>query len=273
MKSHITLAALFACALPALVSPAWAQLRPILNGLPPQAQPDAKNNGLPFPLVSPAQAEKLAVTAPIKLDLDDVTLAVALDELQKQGKVELNLSRGSKETLAKTLSVHLETPSFNRAFAEIMDEAGVKASLQRWDYGGTWTVAFEQADDGTEAMQSETGLFRARLMSLGTTLSKTVNLDDTGEGKRSQQNNLTVNLALLPDLRLPLLGAVRTRVTRADDDQNRSLLPKPTPTPTATTIEVTPTRSTNKTTANGKTNCACCRPPPTPRRSRIWKAS
>ena len=210
MKSPILLVAVAACALPV-----WAQ-------------PNLKN-GLPFPLVSPAQAEKLTVAKPLKIDLDNVTLGAALDELQKQSGISFDIPRDApKETLEKPLSIHLETPSVYRAFADIMDEAGVKATLIRNnDYEGPqlWRVNFGAKDGSDEALQVENGLFRARLLSLNSTLSKTAIPGKETEKARSQQNNLTVSMALLPDPRLPLLGMPRAVVTRADDDKGRSLLP------------------------------------------------
>ena len=217
MKSQMTFATPLFCALFALVVPAGAQ-------------PAAKINGLPFPLVSPARAENLTVTAPIKLALDNVTLAAALDELQKQGGIKLELQDESPETLAKTLSVHLETLSFNRAFAEIMSEAGVTALLQRSYYDRSWTVFFEEEDRDIDAVQSAVGLFQTRLTSLNTEMYKKLNLNDNGDnGERTEKNDLTLNLTLSPDPRLPLIGGSRPRITRADDDQGRSLLPDPNP--------------------------------------------
>ncbi len=209
MKTPILLGLSLAFSLPALAQ-TEAPFKPI--------------NGLPFPLVTPDAAEKAAVTAPIKLNLKEVTLAQALEELRKQSGVEFSWnSEESKEALAKTLSIELETRSFNRAFADIMDEAGVKASLQRYDSGQPWRIAFGGGDSARDAMQSETGLFRVRLSRLNTVLSKTVNLGMTGDRARAQGNSLNVSLSLLPDLRLPLLGTPRARIESAEDDQGRSL--------------------------------------------------
>lgn len=220
MKPSHLLCALLACAAPALVVPACAQ-------------PDAIKpaNGLPFPLVAPSQAEKLTAAAPLAIHLQNVTLRAALEELQKQSGVELDLARnGSKEaqeTLDKTMSIDVDTPSFYRAFNEILDEAGVKASLQRYETNRPWSVAINQPDSTKNAPQSVQGLFEMRLLRLSTTLSKTVNLGRTDKYAHSDQNTLDVSVLLRPDLRLPLLGVPRARVTRADDDQGRSLLVKP----------------------------------------------
>ena len=217
MKSSLFLAALLACALPVVARPVLAQ--------PDTA--DKPKNGLPFPLVSPADAEKMTLKAPLKLDFDNLSLADALDQLQTQSGVSLDYSNGDKDTLAKTLSLHIETPSFTRAFGEIMDEAGLKATLQNWNGQGIWTVAFGQGDETSKALQSEVGPFVARLMSLNTTLTKQISLDNDGDAPRYQSNFLRASLTLLPDLRLPLVGNPRTRLTRAEDDQGRSLIPKP----------------------------------------------
>ena len=212
MKPQILLAAAFSIALPAL------------------AQPDALNpaNGLPFRLVAPTTAETLALPKPFKLDLKEVTLAAALQELQKQSGVTIDVANAPDETLEKKLSLHLETRSFNRAFDEIMGEAGVTASLQRNDYNRPWAINWNQKDAGAEALQSGVGLFEVRLMSLNTTLSKSLTLSgaEKRDDKRSENNFLNVYLTLSPDLRLPLVGVPRARVTRAEDEQGRSLVVK-----------------------------------------------
>ena len=209
-----------------LIAAAFALASPAL------AQPDAINpaNGLPFRVLAPAAAEILALPKPFQLDLKDVTLDAALRELQKQSGVsfDINASEAGEEKLAKPVSLELETRSFNRAFAEIMGEAGVKASLQRSYSSRPWSINWSQGDGGAKALQSGVGLFEVRLMSLNTTLSKTVKLsgDADKEARRVESNFLNVGLTLTPDLRLPIVGAARTRVTRATDDQGRSLLNK-----------------------------------------------
>ena len=197
---------------------------------PTLAQNDAGTltNQLPFPLVAPAQAEKLAVPQNIKLDLNGVTLAAALDELQKQSGVALFYqTQIPSSALSKMISVHLETRSFHRAFDEIMDEAGVTASLDRLNYNWPWRVVFDQSEYGASAPQSQSGLFRARLTRLDLVRLKAVFLDDeAGEpNRRVRSDDLRVTLTLLPDERLPGVGLSQTRFTRAEDDKGRSLLP------------------------------------------------
>lgn len=215
MKIRLLLAALVLVA-----APVWAQPDPIIK--PP--------NGLPFPLVTPAEAEKLAILQPLKLHLKNVTVAAALEELQTQSGIELDLEEVnySKKTLAKKFSIDLETRSFNAAFDAIMDAAKIKGRLQRYDTNRPWRVDFNRQygdyGDSADAPQFKQGLFGVRLTSLNTVLSKTVDLSDAKLPQRTEQNQLTLNLMMQPDLRLPLVGTVRPRLTRAQDDQGRSLL-------------------------------------------------
>ena len=214
MKTRFLLAALVLSA-----APLWAQPDPTIE--PP--------NGLPFPLISPAQAEKLALVKPIKMRLDNVTVAWALEVLQQQSGIELDMENinYSKNTLAKKLSIDIETPSFNRAFDEIMDEAGLKANLQRYDSNRPYRVNFNgryNNEEGEGAPVSSAGLFGVKLSRLNTTLSKTVDLRIFGSPQRSERNNLSAYILVQPDPRLPVVGAPRPRLTRAEDEQGRSLL-------------------------------------------------
>ena len=215
MKTRLLFAALLCCALPA-----WAQPDPVAKPV----------NGLPFPLVTPAEVEKTATLAPLKLHLVNITVASALEQLQDQSGVDLNMENEqySKQTLAKKISVDVETPSFNRAFDAIMEAAKLKPNLRRDDPNESWRVDFNRygrPNKTTVAPQSQQGLFGMRLSRLNTTLSKNVDLRDPKAPSRSEQNTLNVAFRLLPDVRLSLVGAARARFTRAEDDQGRSLLP------------------------------------------------
>ena len=214
MKFKILFVAVAACA-----APVWAQPDPIIEPI----------NGLPFSLISPAQIEKLTLTQPIKLKLENVTVAWALENLQAQSGVELDLEniQYSRNTLAKKVSVDIETPSFNRAFDEIMDKAGLKATLRRDDFNRPFRVNFSgrgNYDENAGAVESKQGLFGLRLSRLNSTLSKTVDLKIFKSPLRTQRDTLNVSVAFLFDPRLPLIGNSRVRLTRADDDQGRSLL-------------------------------------------------
>ena len=208
------------CALPLCVHTALAQ---------PDVAPQLVN-GLPFPLVAPEAAQKAALPTPLVFHFQDVTLRAALDELQKQSGVPLdNLNNALAETLDKTLTLDLETLSFNEAFREITDEAGVKASLQRWNYDQPWRVDFNQTDYSANAQQSAQGLFSARLTGVTDVLSKSVDLNNAKTPARSQEHFLNASLALLPDVRLPIIGSSRSRVTRAEDEAGHSLIAPPDP--------------------------------------------
>ena len=213
MKIPILLGALLGCGAIASAQPADA--------------PAPLVNDLPFPLVAPERAQELSVEKPIVLRLDNVTLGAALDELQKQSGVEINISPDVyPETLAKTLSIDVETLSFNQALNAILDEAGVKAHLQHWNANEPWILDLGQEDDSRNAPQSGAGLFNIRLWSLEATTSKTVMLGEKEDSMRSQHADLVASLVLNPDLSLPVIGKPQTRVTRAEDDQGRSLLPE-----------------------------------------------
>ena len=178
-----------------------------------------------FPLATPEEAAILAGIGPMKLDFDGVTLRAALQELQRQSGVALDLSR---ETPAKTLdallSLQLETRSFDRAFAAIMDSAGVRANLRRYDTNQPWSVVWGESDESKNALQSQTELFAARLTQLSSMLSKTVTLKGSEDARRSQNSGLNLSIALRPDLRWPLIDRPKTRLTRAQDEAGRSLL-------------------------------------------------
>ena len=210
MKKLILLGATLACALPIA-----AQDAPT----PPL------RNGLPFPLIAPAEVEKLATLKPIKLRFDDVTVAEALEELQKQSGVELDLEsvNYSRYTLAKRVSFDIETRSFRRAFAAIMDAAKLDAKLESYDFSPPWRVTFGPGTRGKGAPQSAQGLFALRIDSISSRLAKS--LDLTGQEARSaQQDDVTALVTLLPDPALPVLGRAEVRLTRAEDEQGRSLL-------------------------------------------------
>ena len=184
-------------------------------------------NGLPFPLVAPEKAQQLAVERPIVLDFDDATLGTVLDELKKQSGVAFEIQRGSgKEQLDKKLSIHLETPSFNRAFREIMDEAGAKATLQDWASNQSLQLFFGYEEERGNMPQAGVGLFEIALSNFTTSFNKTVSFRDIKAPERSENNSLTANLGLRSDPRLPVVGSPQARLTRADDDQNRSLIPQ-----------------------------------------------
>ena len=214
MKTRFLLSVLLACAAP-------------LSAQPTDDAPKLVND-LPFRLVAPDQAQKLAVEKPIVLHLQNVTLAAALDELKQQSGVEFIVEpQGFEESLQKTLSLDIETPSFGRALTEILDEAGVKATTQRWDPSEPLRLMFGQQTETSQTQKSVNGLFQFGLNSVGYNLSRSVDLSDVAAPKRSQTQGISVTLALSPDLRLPVIGSPQARATLARDEQGRSLLLDP----------------------------------------------
>ena len=210
MKLRGVVGATLICSLPV-----WAQPDPIMR-LP---------NGLPFRVVSPEEAENLVSTGPIKLKLEDVSVARALEELQAQSGVELDLQdlQYSKETLAKRISIDVEKRSFKGAFDEIMDKAALYASLRRTGSSGAYRVEFNTKNEVTEGSVFSQGLFSVRLVSLSYEALHKLDVSDAKIPFRTQSQTLTADITMSPDMRLPLVGSSRGRVTRAEDDQGRSL--------------------------------------------------
>lgn len=202
----------------------------VLCALPALAQPDIKPDGAPsFPKVSPEDAAKLGLTAqPIKLHLRDVTLRAALVELQKQSGIALDLSWGGGDALDKKLSLDIETRSFNAAFASILDEADVKARLQRWDGNATWNLQFG-AQDESDAPQSGVLPFQLRATNLNSNFNRYVTPGKTKAASRGQSETLSVTFTLPSDPQLTLATTPRIRLSRAEDEAGHSLLLPPDP--------------------------------------------
>ena len=203
-------------------APVWAQPEPLVARFVP-APPLV--NGLPFRLVAPTQAEKLAMLSPIRINIRNATVATALEELQTQSGISFNLEevRYSKKTLAKRANFAIETSSFNAAFDAIMSAAKLKARLSRYSDDELWRVDFDP-QSGAEGLPNRQGLFGLRLMRLNTTLFKSADLSDAQSPQRRENNRLVASLKPMPDARLPVIGAPRPRLTRAEDEQGRSWL-------------------------------------------------
>jgi hypothetical protein len=199
----------------------------VLCALPVLAQPELKPvNGLPYPVVTPEEAVKLGQSdTPIALHLRDVTVRQALDELQKQGGVTLDTRWGDQNALSKRLSLDLQTHSLQEAFKSILDEADIKGMLQRSNKSGSYQAILGQFQMLTELPQGTpvSGLpsFPVRVLNLNSTSSKT--LTPGKSPVRNQESQLSVALGYSADPLLPLAGQAIWRVTRADDEQGRSL--------------------------------------------------
>ena len=218
MKTSILLAATLVCAAPLCAQPAnTAQFAPTIERI----------NGVPFALISPAQAAALLPAKMLVFHLREVTLRAALLDLQKQSGVSLELA--DDPALGKLVSLDLETRSFQDALRAITGAAGLATQLtQREQEGGAWRVVF---GDQPEAVQTGDAPFQVRILAVQSNFYNAVK--PRGEGfKRQRIESANVQLVPVIDLRWPLAGHPRFRFTRAEDEMGRSLLPaEPDPLP------------------------------------------
>jgi len=197
--------------------------------LPALAQPDAKpGTELPYPKVTPEDAAKLGLTKePIVLHLKDVTFDAAISQLSRGFGIPINtIWSGQSDNLKKKVSLELETRSFNEAFAALLKAADVKADLQRFNSSGPYNLTFGEGGYIQSGLPSGTGEFSLRLDSLNSNLNKHVNLSETAPPDRGQSTSLSAFLSVVSNTELPAMALKRIRLTRADDDQGRSLAPE-----------------------------------------------
>ncbi len=187
------------------------------------------NNSL-FRVITPAQAQKF--DKDIALHLRDTTFVQALVELQKQSAVPLNLANLDRKTLGTPLSIDVETPSFNRALDAIADEAGLQVQVAKFHDAAPRIVTlrdaqrrFDAPELSPDAPASVDGLFATRLQKLEVKRLHSLDWIASQAPVRAQDENLNVALDVAYDSRLPVVGPSRLRVTRAEDDQGRSLVP------------------------------------------------
>ena len=214
MKTPILLGALLACAAPLCAQPD--------NGAPKLV------NDLPFPLVAPAKVQQLAAPGPIVINLNNATLGEALDALQKQSGVEFGTAQFNDDNQLDTkLSVQVNTPSFDKAFQQIMKAADLTATLQDWGGDGALQLFAGDEDPAQKPQTSGSGFFGINLSNLNLNYNNSVDLSDFKTPQRDEKSSLDVTLALQSDRRLSLVGSPQARVTRAEDDKGRSLVPGP----------------------------------------------
>ena len=177
--------------------------------------------------VSPQQAQLLAAPTLIALDLHDVTLKAALEELQRQSGVSLRMGDPNRAELATKLSLQLQTRSFGEAFAALTKAAGVEARWRRSTPNRQARMLWNRTEIEQELGMSQwnEGLFNVRLFELRTINSKTITLPGTAASTRETADELKIFNDPLPDLRLAFVADPITRFTRAQDDQGRSLFP------------------------------------------------
>ena len=201
------------------VAPVLAQPLPLERTMP-------QVNGLLLKEVSPDEAEKLAMPANgIALHLQNVTLTEALDELQKQSGVKLNYGWDDKNTFDKKVSVDMETRYFQPAFDAILDEVGVKASLQRFGNSAAYSVLFGQTDsDKTAPLLSGVGPFQLRLQNVQSNFNQTVNVSADKKDVRSQKRQFSLAFGSKTDPIVNIVGSPMILLDRVEDDKGRSLL-------------------------------------------------
>lgn len=214
MKKFCLVAAVFWCAVAARAQPdSNASV-----GYTPLIAPE-------LPFVAPDEAAKLALKKPLVFHLREVTLFEALRQLKAQSGADFSFSRRKdSESLDKTLSLDLETMSFERALEGILQAADVLGSLQAGGTEQSLGFVYDRVDPYRSLPRDEHGLFTARLRRINSTLSETVNLDVNPAPTTEKRNFLNVLVWVWPDLRLPVMGSPLLRATRALDDKGRSLL-------------------------------------------------
>ena len=191
------------------------------------AQTAANQTKLNAPLVSIAQAQKLALPDDIQIHLRDVTLRAALQELERQSGLPFDLSDLPADKLEAKLSIDIDTPAVMRALDAIADEANFKLILEHAQRYDGWHVRENRGGAPTRyTADSVDGSFAARLLKLDVSLFKQLDLDNP-KPERTQRDNLNVTLELTTDPGWPIGGLPILRVTRADDEKGRSLLAPP----------------------------------------------
>ena len=209
------------------------KLRVLLGALLVCAAPVCAQPKPPFAprLVTPQQAQLLAAPTLIDLDLHDVTLRAALDELQRQSGVTLSMGGENAQLLEAKLSLQLKTRSFGEAFAALAKAANVKAAWRRDSPNRRARVLWSQREIEAEsdALLSSEGLFAVQLFWLETVESSTITLADSAVSARQTSGYSRVFIVPVPDLRLAFVTDPILHFTRAEDEKGRSLLPPVSP--------------------------------------------
>ncbi len=225
MKHQLFLCALIGCALP--VAPALAQLDEARN-----APATTRAGELPFRQITPEEAQALAIVKPITLNLQDVSLRAALEELARQSGAQIKFTNDvTAERLDKKLSLQLEAGSVRQAFDAIVRAAGAVATLQGVERNGTYWVNWNQMRVPTNQPQAGVGQFQIQLQKLSLNSLNTLSMNPlTRKITRDQNGKLNLQLSSIDDLGASRIGQPTIRLTRADDENGRSLLlPQPAP--------------------------------------------
>ena len=191
--------------------------------------------GAAFPLVLPSALDKSLADKTFRLSLKDVTLWEALQELEKQSGVALDFNDSNSELLqlSKRLTLDVNALSYSEALLELMDAAGVAGQLEKDRSAQPWELTFYGDDIAPGAPRSGQGPFQLRLGDLILQRRQWVAWDKNNAPVRGQTASLRLSLWHTPDPLLPLLVEPEVRLTRADDENGRSLLPAQAPAPSS----------------------------------------
>ena len=188
------------------------------------AQPAQRvEKGLPLPLITPEQANHLFLAEkPISLHLRDVKFEAALQELQHQSGVRIDIDgTGYRNILDKKLSIDIETSSFWEAFHAVQKAAGVHARLDKSSGRRNWMLQFNLDDDYGDVAMSGQVPFEIRALDVNTTLSKSITTGRTP--RRDKDEEMSVTLFVQPEPQIPIVSTPFIRITRAEDDRGHSL--------------------------------------------------
>ena len=192
----------------------------------------SRTSPLPFPRVSPAQAEKIVVPDSIALHLRNATLAEALDELRKQSGVRLSLDTSwiPPGVLQKRLSLDLESRSYRAAIRAIFAGAGVEATLGRFSsFPGIigshkWGVRWNEAESEAGALQAGQSPFEVQLKSVYSHVSKSVEPRLATKIERTINESLSLGFQAVTEPQFTDNCTLQVHLTSATDEQGRSLL-------------------------------------------------
>ena len=201
-----------------------------------RAQPDvAAKQPLPeMSQIAPEAALKLIGTRPIALHLRAVTVREALAQLQTQSGVNLAPAKGEASVLDKKVSLDIEATSFGVALDALARAAEVPVRVRPAprvpgavapiDGKPQWLVSF--GAPGQEAPRAGVGPFQVSLEGVNSRQRRKVTLVLDDAPQRAGTDELGVYLLPVPTPDFEGYGAPTLRLTRAQDEQGRSLLPE-----------------------------------------------
>ena len=207
-----------------------------LCALSARAQPDVVAKQ-PLPEMSQIALEaalKLVNNRAIALHLRDVTVREALAQLQTQSGVNLAPAEGEASVLDKKVSLDIEATSFGAALDILARAAGTPVRVRRAprvpgttvavDEKPKWLVSF--GAPGQEAPRAGVGPFQVSLEGINSMQRRKVTLVLDDAPQRAGTDELGIYLLPVPTPDFEGYGAPTLRLTRAEDEQGRSLLPE-----------------------------------------------